>query len=80
MKLDVETLRFAECVEIVFRGWTAIQLAVHHEFGGRNSAEKAKWAVEAVAERFEKNKQMKDYEVLLSLLVCFDLPFSASIF
>ena len=65
MKVDADSLRFVEVVEIVFRGWTAIQLAVQHEFGGSDSADKAKWSTESVAERIEKNPQMHQHDVSL---------------
>ena len=34
---------FKEGVESVFRQWTALELAVAHQWGGRSSSDKAKW-------------------------------------
>ena len=56
-------LQFVDCVRVVLRGWTALQLAIQHGFGGIHSEEKGMWLGEAVAEFFSKNRDLKYYEV-----------------
>lgn len=79
MKVDVDSLQFVGVVEIVFRGWTAMQLAVQHDFGGPESAEKAKWSTQSVAERIEKNPQIQQYDLSYILEDIMEFEFNTTL-
>ncbi|XP_074651963.1 pre-rRNA-processing protein TSR2 homolog [Tubulanus polymorphus] len=53
-----ERSAFYVAVESVFKGWTALQLAVANGFGGVHSQEKALWMIEAVEQWFSENSDI----------------------
>ena len=65
-QLTPENLQFEDCCRVVLRGWTALQLAVQHGFGGVHSQEKGQWMSYAVADYFAKNRDLKYYEAMKS--------------
>ncbi|KAL3851702.1 hypothetical protein ACJMK2_015429 [Sinanodonta woodiana] len=62
MAAPVHTL-FQTAVENVLNGWTVLQLAVSHGFGGAESREKASWMVYAVDQWFQENKSIETFEL-----------------
>ncbi|ESO95835.1 hypothetical protein LOTGIDRAFT_231994 [Lottia gigantea] len=53
---------FSEAVSGLFRGWTALQLAVSHGFGGAYCQEKAEWLVYATETWFNENSNIDPLE------------------
>ena len=52
---------FKEGVKSVFNQWTALELAVHHGWGGVNSSEKSQGLIQEVIDLFDgKEKIYKD--------------------
>ncbi|XP_067683653.1 pre-rRNA-processing protein TSR2 homolog [Haliotis asinina] len=58
----VSTL-FGQSVKSVLDGWTALQLAVSHGFGGPDSQEKAEWMVYAIETWFKENANIQSDEL-----------------
>ncbi|XP_078596488.1 pre-rRNA-processing protein TSR2 homolog [Branchiostoma floridae x Branchiostoma japonicum] len=54
---------FRDSVKSVLDGWTVLQLAVHHGFGGVHSAAKAEWMVDAVSQWFQENADIDPCEL-----------------
>ncbi|KAK3580170.1 hypothetical protein CHS0354_030285 [Potamilus streckersoni] len=54
---------FQTAVENVLNGWTVLQLAVSHGFGGAESREKADWMVYAVDQWFQENSNIETFEL-----------------
>jgi len=54
---------FHRAIEIIFKNWSALQLAVAHESGGPQSKEKAEWMVGATETWFHENEDLEDWEV-----------------
>ncbi|XP_077986219.1 pre-rRNA-processing protein TSR2 homolog isoform X2 [Glandiceps talaboti] len=54
---------FYHGVKNVLEGWTVLQLAVQHGFGGQHSEEKARWFVGAIEQWFLENSNIEPYEV-----------------
>ena len=44
-----------EAVRFVLNGWTVLQLAVQHGFGGLESAEKANWMIDVIVQVLREN-------------------------
>ncbi len=49
---------FQEGINSVFRQWTALELAVHNQWGGPNSADKANMMIQEVLDLFGGNKRI----------------------
>ncbi|XP_063952350.1 pre-rRNA-processing protein TSR2 homolog [Lytechinus pictus] len=54
---------FHQSIQSIFDGWTGLQLAARHGFGGRDSLEKARWMVDAVYNWFLENDGVEPYEL-----------------
>ncbi|XP_064632473.1 pre-rRNA-processing protein TSR2 homolog [Lineus longissimus] len=54
---------FYQAIEAVLGGWTALQLAVQHGFGGLHSEEKARWMVAVIEQWFLENNGIETYEL-----------------
>ncbi|KAK2145373.1 hypothetical protein LSH36_683g03150, partial [Paralvinella palmiformis] len=72
----VKMPNFAQVVKQVFDGWTVLQLAVEHGFGGIESAAKADWMVTAVDQWFSENDDLETYEVEEFLAQILDAEFN----
>ncbi|XP_078678858.1 pre-rRNA-processing protein TSR2 homolog [Branchiostoma floridae x Branchiostoma belcheri] len=54
---------FRDSVKSLLDGWTVLQLAVQHGFGGVHSTAKAQWMVEAVTQWFQENADIEPCEL-----------------
>ncbi|XP_066284706.1 pre-rRNA-processing protein TSR2 homolog isoform X1 [Branchiostoma lanceolatum] len=54
---------FRDSVKSVLDGWTVLQLAVQHGFGGVHSTAKAAWMGEAVSQWFQENADIDPSEL-----------------
>ncbi|WPT16431.1 Pre-rRNA-processing protein tsr2 [Picochlorum sp. SENEW3] len=70
---------FEEGCYLVFMRWTALQLAIHNEWGGSDSKEKAKALYEDVLDWFytTKDHEMSDLEELLDEVIQVDFHVQA---
>lgn len=55
--------KFHVAVNAIFADWTALQLAVQQGAAGPQSADIAKWMVDAVVQWFSENKNLQPFEV-----------------
>ena len=61
---------FTQGLGSVFRQWTALELAVHNQWGGPNSAEKANSLMDEVLHLFEDPRtRYKDVLTLICFIV-----------
>lgn len=70
------TEAFKEGLQSVFRQWTALELAIHHEWGGRNSSEKADSLVEDILQQFLGPEKIYKDDIALILEDYMDVNFS----
>jgi hypothetical protein len=54
---------FPNAVDVIFKNWTALQLAVSQGAGGPQSRAIAAWLVNATAQWFSENRDLEPYEV-----------------
>jgi len=54
---------FYQAVDVIFKNWPALQLAVANQSGGPQSKEKAEWMVGATVTWFHENEDLEDREV-----------------
>ncbi|XP_071784188.1 pre-rRNA-processing protein TSR2 homolog [Asterias amurensis] len=54
---------FYRSISSIFDGWTVLQLAVHHGYGGIHGREKASWMVDAVYNWFQDNDGIEPDEL-----------------
>ena len=50
-------LNFIEGVDLIFNGWTALNLAVQMEFAGDDTQEKARWLRKVIVDHFDAGNE-----------------------